>query len=113
MRRKNGLSGRSTIIYGDAPGAGYLLDMSPAISSFWPSLPSYSYSDWQRDIAVVESSMDTNNAGKNNTDKNNTGKNNIDKNNTDKNNTGKNNTGKNNTDKNDTDKNSADNSITE
>ena len=74
---KNGLAGRSTIIYGDAPGAGYLLDMSPALSSFWPSLPSYSYSDWQRDIAIVESSMDTNNADTNNADTNNADKNSI------------------------------------
>ena len=95
---KNGLAGRSTIIYGDAPGAGYLLDMSPALSSFWPSLPSYSYSDWQRDIAIVESSMD---------------KSSTDKNGTDKNSTDMNSTDKNSTDKNDTDKNSRDNSITE
>jgi hypothetical protein len=77
---KNGFTGRSTIIYGDAPGAGYLLDMSPALSSFWPSLPSYSYSDWQRDIAIVESSMDTNNADTNNADTNNADTNNADKN---------------------------------
>lgn len=52
-----GIIGRNVIDYGDIPGVGYLLDMSPALSSFWPSLPSYQYKEWQTDITSVESDM--------------------------------------------------------
>ena len=52
-----GIKGRDVIDYGDIPGVGYLLDMSPALSSFWPSLPSYQYNEWEKDIAAVEKCM--------------------------------------------------------
>ena len=46
-----GLMGRELISYGELPGLGYLLDMPPALSTFWPDLPSYLMSEYERDMA--------------------------------------------------------------
>jgi hypothetical protein len=50
---KESFAGRSVIIYGDIPGVGYLLDMQPAVSTFWPSLRSYTVAEWKSDMANV------------------------------------------------------------
>lgn len=47
------LSGREVILYGDLPGIGYLLDMPPALSTFWPDLPSYRMMEYERDMAQL------------------------------------------------------------
>ncbi len=49
-----GLSGKEVILYGEIPGLGYLLDMPPALSTFWPDLDSYRMAEFERDIAAVE-----------------------------------------------------------
>ena len=46
-----GLSGRKVILYGEIPGLGYLLDMPPALSTFWPDLDSYRMVEFDRDMA--------------------------------------------------------------
>lgn len=43
----------SVILYGEIPGLGYLLDMPSALSTFWPSLDSYNYAEWEADMASV------------------------------------------------------------
>ena len=45
-----GLTGRDLISYGELPGLGYLLDMPPALSTFWPDLHSYLMSEYERDM---------------------------------------------------------------
>ena len=45
--------GDSVILYGEIPGLGYLLDMPSALSTFWPSLDSYNYDEWEADMAAV------------------------------------------------------------
>ena len=45
-----GFAGRGLISYGELPGLGYLLDMPPALSTFWPDLPSYLMSEYERDM---------------------------------------------------------------
>ena len=47
------LAGRELISYGELPGLGYLLDMPPALSTFWPDLPSYLMSEYERDMAQL------------------------------------------------------------
>ena len=47
----DGLTGRSVILYGNIPGMGYLLDMPPALSTFWPELDSYMMAEFERDMA--------------------------------------------------------------
>lgn len=54
-----GISGRETILYGDIPGLGYLLDMPSALSTFWPDLDSYRMAEFERDMALVEHSMES------------------------------------------------------
>ena len=49
-----GLSGRQIICYGEIPGLGYLLDMPPALSTFWPDLDSYRMVEFDRDMEQVE-----------------------------------------------------------
>lgn len=44
------------ITYGDIPGLGYILDMPPALSTFWPDLDSYNYIEWERDLDMLEQS---------------------------------------------------------
>ncbi|MCH5258531.1 MAG: hypothetical protein J1F18_02200 [Lachnospiraceae bacterium] len=44
------LTERELISYGEIPGLGYLLDMPPALSTFWPDLPSYLMSEYERDM---------------------------------------------------------------
>lgn len=46
-----GLMGRELISYGELPGLGYLLDMPPALSTFWPDLDSYLMSEYESDMA--------------------------------------------------------------
>lgn len=48
-----GLSGRQVICYGEVPGLGYLLDMPPALSTFWPDLDSYRMVEFDRDMEQV------------------------------------------------------------
>ena len=45
--------GDTLITYGDIPGMGYLLDMPSALTTFWPDLDSYNYSEWKRDMDAV------------------------------------------------------------
>ncbi len=52
-----GLSGRETILYGEIPGVGYLLDMPCAISTTWPDLDSYPAARMERDMKAVEADM--------------------------------------------------------
>lgn len=47
------LPGREVILYGDLPGLSYLLDMPPALSTFWPDLPSYRMVEYERDMAQL------------------------------------------------------------
>ena len=49
------LTGREVILYGTIPGLGYLLDMPPALSTFWPDLPSYLMEEYERDMAQMTS----------------------------------------------------------
>lgn len=49
------LTGRELISYGDLPGLGYLLDMPPALSTFWPDLPSFLMSEYERDMVQLVS----------------------------------------------------------
>lgn len=42
------------ILYGDIPGLGYLLNKKSALTTFWPDLNSYTYAEWDRDMAEVE-----------------------------------------------------------
>lgn len=53
-----GISGRETILYGDIPGLGYLLDMPSALSTFWPDLDSYRMAEFERDMTAVEQRME-------------------------------------------------------
>lgn len=50
------LTGREVILYGEIPGLGYLLDMPPALSTFWLDLDSYLMSEYERDMARIEAS---------------------------------------------------------
>jgi hypothetical protein len=49
-----GLTGRNLITYGELPGLGYLLDMPPALSTFWADLDSYRMVEYERDMAQLE-----------------------------------------------------------
>lgn len=49
--KSRGLAGRELISYGELPGLGYLLDMPPALSTFWPDLSSYLMSEYERDMS--------------------------------------------------------------
>lgn len=49
------LTGRKVILYGEVPGLGYLLDMPPALSTFWPDLDSYRMVEYERDMERLES----------------------------------------------------------
>ena len=44
------LAGREIILYGHIPGLGYLLNMPPALSTFWPDLDSYLMAEYERDM---------------------------------------------------------------
>lgn len=52
-----GLSGREMLCYGEIPGLGYLLDMPPALSTFWPDLDSYRMVEFERDLQAVEAGI--------------------------------------------------------
>lgn len=52
--RQARLTGREVILYGEVPGLGYLLDMPPALSTFWPDLDSYRMVEYERDMALLE-----------------------------------------------------------
>lgn len=52
--QEEGLRGRETIAYGELAGLHYLLDMSPALSTTWPDLPSYRMAEYRRDLSAVE-----------------------------------------------------------
>lgn len=52
--RQAQLTGREVILYGEVPGLGYLLDMPPALSTFWPDLDSYRMVEYERDMALLE-----------------------------------------------------------
>lgn len=45
--------GDTLLAYDELPGLGYLLDMPPALSTFWPDLRSYNYYEWERDLKYV------------------------------------------------------------
>ena len=45
------LTGREVILYGRIPGLGYLFNMPPALSTFWPDLDSYLMSEYEQDMA--------------------------------------------------------------
>lgn len=47
------LTGQKAILYGEIPGLGYLLDMPPALSTFWPDLDSYLVTEYERDMAQL------------------------------------------------------------
>ena len=47
------LTGREAILYGKISGLGYLLNMPPALSTFWPDLDSYLMSEYERDMAQI------------------------------------------------------------
>ena len=47
------LTGGKVILYGDIPGLSYLLDMPPALSTFWPDLDSYTMAEYKRDMAQL------------------------------------------------------------
>lgn len=49
------LTGREVILYGEVPGLGYLLDMPPALSTFWPDLDSYRMVEYERDMEQLVS----------------------------------------------------------
>lgn len=49
------LTGREVILYGEVPGLGYLLDMPPALSTFWPDLDSYRMVEYERDMEQLAS----------------------------------------------------------
>lgn len=49
------LTGREVILYGEIPGLGYLLDMPPALSTFWPDLDSYRMVEYERDMEQLAS----------------------------------------------------------
>lgn len=51
--QSEGLAGREVISYGELPGLGYFLDMPPALSTFWPDLPSYLMAEYERDMAQL------------------------------------------------------------
>lgn len=55
--RENGESVPEVILYGNVPGLGYLLNKSSALTTFWPDLDSYNYSEWERDLAVIKSEV--------------------------------------------------------
>lgn len=50
-----GLTGQPVLLYGEIPGLGYLLDMPPALSTFWPDLDSYLIVEYKRDLMQMES----------------------------------------------------------
>lgn len=52
--RQEQLTGREVILYGEVPGLGYLLDMPPALSTFWPDLDSYRMVEYERDMVLLE-----------------------------------------------------------
>jgi hypothetical protein len=52
-----GLTGRAILTYGDLPGLGYLLDMPPALSTFWCDLDSYRMVEYARDMAQLENAI--------------------------------------------------------
>lgn len=52
--KETGLAGKPVLLYGDIPGLGYLLDMPPALSTFWPDLDSYRMVEYERDMARLE-----------------------------------------------------------
>lgn len=47
------LTGQSAIFYGETPGLGYLLDMPSALSTFWPDLDSYRFTEFEQDMQKV------------------------------------------------------------
>lgn len=49
-----GLTEQEAIFYGEIPGLGYLLDMPPALSTFWPDLDSYRMAEFERDMARLD-----------------------------------------------------------
>jgi hypothetical protein len=51
------LAGRALITYGELPGLGYLLDMPPALSTFWCDLDSYRMVEYERDMAQLENAI--------------------------------------------------------
>lgn len=54
---KEELTGKELISYGELPGLGYLLDMPPALSTFWPDLDSYRMVEYERDMAQIEAEI--------------------------------------------------------
>jgi hypothetical protein len=52
-----GLTGRELLTYGDIPGLGYLLDMPPALSTFWCDLDSYRMVEYEQDMAKLENTI--------------------------------------------------------
>lgn len=52
--QEEGLTGKRALFYGDIPGLGYLLDMPPALSTFWPDLDSYRMAEYERDLERME-----------------------------------------------------------
>lgn len=48
-----GLTGREALLYGDIPGLGYLLNMPPALSTFWTDLDSYRMVEFERDMERI------------------------------------------------------------
>ena len=48
-----GLTGKPVLLYGEIPGLGYLLDLPPALSTYWPDLDSYLMAEYKRDLAEM------------------------------------------------------------
>lgn len=55
--KEAGLTGREAITYGEQPGLHYLLDMPPALSTGWPDLKSYRMTEYERDLAALETGI--------------------------------------------------------
>jgi len=52
----------SVILYDNAPGFGYLLNKRSALSTFWPDLDSFTYSEWTADLENVRHQISCGNA---------------------------------------------------
>lgn len=48
--KREQLTGKEVILYGEVPGLGYFLDMPSALSTFWPDLDSYRMVEYERDM---------------------------------------------------------------
>ena len=57
--RDNDLAGTKTIVFGDAPGLHYLLQLPPAIDTAWPDLDSYSTEQFAEQLEELDAAGET------------------------------------------------------